>query len=88
MTHDDGLDDFRDSVRRAGFSLTPYRLGRAVGESGQNLPSPYRPGTVGDRCFHEGVKWGRQYRTQDAAFWGPPRPGEHFHDWKRRKGAA
>lgn len=53
-------------ARAKGQTCTPYRLGIAVGEAGDNLPSPYVPGTRGDSGYLAGVEHGQAGRRIDA----------------------
>jgi hypothetical protein len=46
-------------VRSGGRTCTPYRLGLAVGAAGDNLPSPYAPGSRGDHNYLDGLEYGR-----------------------------
>lgn len=49
-------------ARSKGQTCTPYRLGIAVGEAGDDLPSPYRAGSRGESCYHAGINEGRRRR--------------------------
>lgn len=59
------LDRHRVAIRDAGHSATPYRLGKSVGRAGENLPSPYAPGSSGDMNYRDGLRQGRWDREQD-----------------------
>jgi hypothetical protein len=51
---------------RKRHSCTPYRLGLAVALAGDNLPSPYTPGSRGDHNYLNGMEHGRTERRIDA----------------------
>lgn len=34
--------------------ITPYRLGRMLGDAGSDLPNPYDPGSIGYKHFQQG----------------------------------
>lgn len=53
-------------VRAEWRYCSPYRLGLAVGAAGDNLPSPYAPGSRGDSNYLNGVKYGRAERQINA----------------------
>jgi hypothetical protein len=53
-------------VRAEGRTATPYRLGVAVGAAGDNLPSPYKPGSRGEYSYLDGLEYGRLERRIDA----------------------
>ena len=53
-------------VREQFRHCSPYRLGRAVGLAGDDLPSPYTPGSRGDHSYLDGVEYGRTERKIDA----------------------
>lgn len=57
---------YAEQVRAEGRTCSPYRLGLAVGAGGDNLPSPYQPGTRGDHNYFEGLEHGRIERKINA----------------------
>lgn len=59
-------EKYAAQVRAEHRTYTPYRLGLAVGRAGDNLPSPYPPGSKGDHCYLDGVEYGRTERRIDA----------------------
>lgn len=59
------FDLHRVAIRARGHRVTPYRIGYMVGFNGQDLPNPYRPGSVGASNYREGIKYGRMQRQQE-----------------------
>lgn len=59
-------EKYVNQVRAEGRYCSPYRLGLAVGAAGDNLPSPYAPGSRADHNYLDGVAYGRAERQIDA----------------------
>jgi hypothetical protein len=59
-------EKYVEQVRADGYSASPYRLGQRVGLAGDNLPSPYKPGSRGEYLYLEGMEYGRTERRIDA----------------------
>lgn len=53
-------------VHAEGRTATPLRIGMAVAAAGDNLPSPYPPGSRGDYNYLEGIEYGRTERKINA----------------------
>jgi hypothetical protein len=51
-------EKYAAQVRATGNRCTAHRLGLAVGRAGDNLPSPYPPGSLGDRSYRYGLEHG------------------------------
>lgn len=57
---------YRDQMHERHGYCGPYRLGVAVGEAGDDLPSPYEPGSKADNTYINGLEYGRLGREIDA----------------------
>ena len=62
----DPLDRHRATVRSEFARVTPWRLGAEVGRRGQDLPSPYAPGSRADSAYRAGLRFGRIPTTMRA----------------------
>jgi hypothetical protein len=51
----------RAALRMKGEYASPYRIGILCGKAGDNVSSPYVPGSRGDRLFSEGYGYGMGY---------------------------
>jgi hypothetical protein len=63
MNFKDSYEIHRNKVRASGQQASPFRIGISVGESGVLLPSPYAPGSRGDKSYCDGVNRGREKRA-------------------------
>jgi hypothetical protein len=67
------FDEHRRVIRaRWGHRVTPFRLGMVSGEWLDNLSNPYEPGSLGWKCFADGVKLTRAKAMalrQDLLLW-------------------
>jgi hypothetical protein len=61
---DDPYEKHRATMRARHGYVSPFRLGIAVGEAGENLPPPYARGSRGFKNFQDGVVAGRQNRER------------------------
>lgn len=82
-------EKYAEAVRQKHHACTPRRLGFAVGEAGDDLPSPYLKGSRGHSNYCEGLNSGRQVRARKA----PPAQLQneqqergHFESWSRSQG--
>jgi hypothetical protein len=59
-------EKYAAQVRAEGRYCSPYRLGLAVAAAGDNLPSPYAPGSRGEYLYLTGIEYGRTERRINA----------------------
>lgn len=57
--HAEPHEKYRAIVREENGRCTPYSLGMEIGKAGAELPSPYRPGSPGERSYLAGMERGR-----------------------------
>ena len=55
----DPFESHRAKARVLYRRATPFRLGIVVGRAGEDLPSPYAPGSRADESYRAGIRYGR-----------------------------